>query len=81
MASPTTHGKAVAIHSLVQGGTFSTPPTPSHAALASILKTAGVLKVDGTYATGKGQVDVERTLQVPEIQQDIAMRHAVALGV
>jgi hypothetical protein len=81
-APPTTSTKqkAASIHALVQANTLAAPPTPSHASLARVLQTAGVLTPSGVYAAGKGQADVERLMGVPEILQEVSMRHAVAIG-
>jgi hypothetical protein len=82
-APPTTtpRQKAISIHALVQASTLAAPPTPAHAGLASVLRSAGVLTPAGAYVAGKGQADVERSLQVPEIQSEISMRYANAIGV
>jgi hypothetical protein len=82
MATNTTVAqKTASVHSMIQGSTLAAPPTASHAALAAVLKSAGVLSPAGAYAAGKGQADLQRILQVPEILQEIAHRQANALGV
>jgi hypothetical protein len=73
---------ASTLHTEIGGGTYSSPPTTTHAMTRQALAALGVLNpATGAYLPGRTQADVDRALAVPGVAQEHLLRLCAARGV
>lgn len=72
---------AATLHSEIGSSTYASPPSAAHRQILAALRADGILTASGSYASGKGQADLLKTLSVPSITQETLERLAGSRGI